>query len=168
VADAGRQKMTFTGFDRDGLQIVGTGSVCDRLGKTGPGCAGFESFVDNAVGRGFNNIPALGFGLSFAHPPAGLGIGVNLYTEDLAGIEKFDQQRERTIAVCGQSRPEPANGFIERLSSQRAIDNLRLVVRQIRQFPAFSDGLIGRQILVKELTEALSAPDSLLKNRLQF
>ena len=101
------------------------------------------------------------FGVSLAHPPAGLGVRMHLHAEHLLGIEELDEQRKLLGEVprAGDRLHMPPDNRPERLTAELTVADSRPALRQIGDLPAFADLLPRRQILAEHLAQPLPAPN---------
>lgn len=165
VGCAGGEKVTFAWLDRDLVEILFHSTVIDGGGELVPGGARFDALVDKGSGFGGDDDPTFGFGIALAHAVAGGLVRVDLDTEEVLGVQEFDQQGEGAfkVGVAGDGLGGCGNDLGQGSSGPGAVGDDGFVVRQVRQFPALADGAWG-EVLAKVYLEVLTAPDAFPKD----
>ncbi len=96
---------------------------------------------------------------------------MNLKRQFITGIENFAKDR-KTISGSGSGIAKdfprtffrgPAQGF----TGEFSVGDNAFIIRAIRNFPGFTYRFAIRQIFFEKLFQFASAPDALLKNRLE-
>ncbi len=96
VGGAAGKEMTLTCLDSYLRQELSYGAFFYRLGKFLLCYAFFQPFINHGTRRSRYDIPAFGLRCAFTQPTTGLLVGVDLDTQDVLSIEKFNQQRKRS------------------------------------------------------------------------
>jgi len=97
-----------------------------------------------------------------------MGGRVDLQRKFFLRVEQFDEQREAAVERVGIAQQFAGVIFhkpTEVLAGKRAIGNDTGVAGPVADFPRFTDGLVGRQLLAVEPRQIAPAPDALLENR---
>ena len=95
---------------------------------------------------------------------------MDLYTEYVLCVQYLYQQRKRRLIVArsrdglAESGDDPVDG----LTSQRTIDDLGLIARQVSQLPALADLHPRRQLFAVNLLQLATAPDAFFEDWPEF
>ena len=170
VEGPGGQEIALSGFDRDLDEQIRHGALGDGGFQVFAGDACCQSPIDGATGFRVHDVPTFGLGISAAHAPAGIRIGMHLHAQNIMGIEQLDEDGE------GAGKTWPARDPIavavdhvgDSMTGQCTVRDDRLVLGEIDQFPTLSDAGLRWQGLGKPRRQSGAAPYPFFEDGLEF
>ena len=141
VEGSGGQEIALSGFDADIDEQIRHGSLREGGFQVFAGDACRQSPIDGATGFRAYDVPTFGLGISAAHAPAGIRIGMHLHAQNILGIQQLDEDGE------GAGKTWPARDALavavdhlsDSMTGQCTVRDDRLVLGEIDQFPTLSD-----------------------------